>query len=80
MPNWQDRSGGDPAGSAAAELADSCQRGSDYPGHPAIFAPGDLMSAHGLPGAAEVAVKPGLQAAHRIPVRSKEVSAPPVSA
>jgi hypothetical protein len=29
------------------------------------------MSAHGLPGAAEVAVKPGLQAAHRIPVGPK---------
>jgi NADH dehydrogenase FAD-containing subunit len=39
--------------------------------HPAIFAPGDLMSAHGLAGAAEVAVQPGLQAAHRIPAGRK---------
>jgi hypothetical protein len=35
-------------------------------GHPAIFVPGDLMSAHSLDGAAEVAVHSGLQA-HRIP-------------
>jgi hypothetical protein len=40
-------------------------------GHPAIFAPGDLMSAHGLAGAAEVAVQSRLQAAHRIPVWRK---------
>src|SRR5260370_1804115 len=49
-------------------------------GHPAIFAPGDLMRAHCLPGAAEVAVQPGLQDAHRIPGRPKEVSARPLSA
>ena len=38
----------------------SCQRGSDHPGQRAIFTSDDLMSAHGLPGAAEVAVQPEL--------------------
>jgi len=46
-----------------------------YPGHPAIFVPGDLMSAHRPGCAAEVAVQPGRQAAHRIPVGPKQVSA-----
>jgi hypothetical protein len=45
--------------------------GLDQLGHPAIFAPVDLTSAHGLPGAADVAVHPGLQSAHRIPVGSQ---------
>jgi hypothetical protein len=38
------------------------------------------MSAHGLPGAAEAAVQPGLQAAHRIPVGPKEAGRPALSA
>jgi NADH dehydrogenase len=36
------------------------------PGHPEIFVLGDLMSAHGLPGVAEVAMQSGLYAARRI--------------
>jgi hypothetical protein len=38
------------------------------------------MSVHGLSGAAEVAVRPSLQTARRIPVGPKEVSVRPVSA
>jgi NADH:ubiquinone reductase (H+-translocating) len=36
------------------------------PGHPEIFVLGDLMSAHGLPGMAEVAMQSGLYAARQI--------------
>ena len=36
------------------------------PGHPEIFVLGDLMSAHGLPGVAEVAMQSGLYAARQI--------------
>jgi len=36
------------------------------PGHPELFVLGDLMSAHGLPGVAEVAMQSGLYAARQI--------------
>jgi NADH:ubiquinone reductase (H+-translocating) len=36
------------------------------PGHPEVFVLGDLMSAHGLPGVAEVAMQSGLYAARQI--------------
>src|SRR5580692_10310914 len=36
------------------------------PGHPEVFVLGDLMSAHGLPGMAEVAMQSGLYAARQI--------------
>jgi hypothetical protein len=39
----------------------------------------DLIRAHGLPCATDVAIQPGLEAVHRISTRSKELSRRPVS-
>ncbi len=45
-----------------------------------IFASGDLMSEHGLLGAAEADVRPGLQATHQIPSKPKGGARPRVRA
>jgi NADH:ubiquinone reductase (H+-translocating) len=47
------------------------------PGHPEVFAIGDMMSLEGLPGVAEVAMQQGLHASHTIKRRLRGQDAKP---
>jgi NADH dehydrogenase len=46
------------------------------PGHPEVFAVGDMMNCNDLPGVAEVALQSGLHAAHVIRNRVKNGAEP----
>jgi NADH dehydrogenase len=47
------------------------------PGHPEVFAVGDMMSLNGLPGVAEVAMQTGIHAARTIKGRLKDAPSKP---
>ena len=55
----------------------SVQPDCSLPGHPEVFAVGDMMSLNGLPGVAEVAMQTGIHAARTISGRLKGQEAKP---